>query len=267
MGQFTKELEKKLTDLEAKQQELLEKINRTSKNSSSPPSSDPLNAEKKKEKKKSGLKRGGQPGHKGHSRFLYDVSECESVLEHHPLTCSCCGEKLEGEDGNPYRHQIVEIPPINPIIIEHRLHQLECQQCGTLTRAKLPVDVHPSGYGVRVVALVTVLSGLYRHSQRMVQSAMQDIFGVSMSLGIVNKLRLEASNAVESAVLEVKCYVQNSPVVGADETSFSQGNVDGCNSKNTKAWLWVAVTPLVTFFLSYAFSRYGCSQESTGGKV
>ncbi|MEH2190094.1 MAG: IS66 family transposase zinc-finger binding domain-containing protein [Nostoc sp.] len=55
-----------------------------------------------------------------------------------------------GEDANPYRHQIVEIPPINPIIVEHRLHQLVCQQCGILTRAKLPQDVHPSGYGVRV---------------------------------------------------------------------------------------------------------------------
>ena len=75
-----------------------------------------------------------------------------------------------------------------------------CSECGTLTRATLPVDVHPSGYGVRVVALATVLSGLYRHSQRMVQSAMQDIFGISMSLGTVNKLRLEASNSVESAV-------------------------------------------------------------------
>jgi hypothetical protein len=93
------------------------------------------------------------------------------------------------------------------------------------------VDVHPSGYGVRVVALVAVLSGLYRHSQRMVQNAMQDIFGISMSLGTVNKLRLEASSAVESVVSEAKVYVQNSPVVGADETSFVQGNVDGCNSK------------------------------------
>jgi transposase len=68
MGQFTKELEKKLADLETKQQELLEKINCTSKNSSSPPSLDPLNAEKRQEKKKSAKKRGGQPGHKGHSR-------------------------------------------------------------------------------------------------------------------------------------------------------------------------------------------------------
>ncbi len=38
--------------------------------------------------------------------------------------------------------QIVEIPPINPIIVEHRLHQLMCQECGTLTRATLSVDVH-----------------------------------------------------------------------------------------------------------------------------
>jgi transposase len=69
-----------------------------------------------------------------------------------------------GEDANPYRHQVVEIPPINPIIVEHRLHQLMCQGCGTLTRATLPIEVDPSSYGVRVVAMVGVLSGLYRHS-------------------------------------------------------------------------------------------------------
>lgn len=69
-----------------------------------------------------------------------------------------------------------------------------------------------------------------------------------MSLGTVNNLKLEASNAVESAVEEAKIYVQNSPVVGADETSFSQGNADGSNPKLSQAWLWVAVTPFVTFF-------------------
>lgn len=248
MGQHIKQSEKRLADLEAKQQELLEKINCTSKNSSTPPSRDRLNVEKHQEKNKSGKKRGGQPGHKGHSRFLYELSDCESVFNHHPENCSCCGEKLNGIDANPYRHQIVEIPPIKPIIVEHRLHQIECQQCGTLTRAKLPQDVHPSGYGVRVVALVTVLSGLYRHSQRMVQSAMVDVFGISMSLGTVNNLRLEASNAVKSAVESAKIYVQNSHVVGADETSFAQGNVDGCNDKKSLGWLWVAVTPLVTYF-------------------
>ena len=187
------------------------------------------------------------------------MEECEEVLDHHPEICSCCKEKLSGEDVNPYRHQIVEIPPISPIIVEHRLHQLMCQQCGTLTRAILPDDVHPSGYGVRVVAFEAVLSGLYRHSHRMVQNAMQDLFGISMSLGTVNNLRLEASNAVENAVFEAKIYVQNSPVFGADETSFIQGNVDGCNATQSQGWLWVAVTPLVTFF-QIALSR--CSDAA-----
>jgi len=47
---------------------------------------------------------------------------------------------------------------------------------------------------------------------------------------------------------EAKLYVQQQGVVGADETSFNQGDIDGGNPKLCQAWLWVAVTPLVTFF-------------------
>ncbi|WP_334975344.1 hypothetical protein [Nostoc sp.] len=28
--------------------------------------------------------------------------------------------------------------------------------------------------------------------------------------------------------------------IGADETSFPQGNIDGSNPKQRQAWLWVA---------------------------
>ncbi|MDR9894511.1 DUF6444 domain-containing protein [Aetokthonos hydrillicola Thurmond2011] len=232
LGQRIKESEQELAEKVTENQKLEEKINTTSKNSSSPPSSDPPSVEKPPKKKKSEKKRGGQPGHKGHSRFLYEPEECEEIFNHHPQTCRCCGEKLIGVDGNPYRHQVVEIPPIKPIVYEHRLHQLVCDNCGSATRAALPEGINPSGYGVGVVALVAVLSGLYRHSQRMVQNAISDVFGIPMSLGTVNKLRLEASFALESIVEEAKIYVQNSRVVGADETSFLQGNVDGCNQKN-----------------------------------
>ncbi|MCC5670866.1 IS66 family transposase [Nostoc sp. CHAB 5784] len=75
-----------------------------------------------------------------------------------------------------------------------------------------------------------------------------ELFDISMSLGTVNKLRLEASNAVANCVDEAKLYVQHSLIVGADETSFNQGNIDGRNPKQSQAWLWVAVTPLVVFF-------------------
>ena len=248
MAQQIEQQEKKLAEVLIVTQQLLEKINRTSKNSSSPPSSDPPGGEKKPPKTKSSKKRGGQPGHKGHSRDLYPIEECSEVIDHHPEECASCREPLSGSDTNPYRHQIVEIPPMSPIVIEHRLHQLTCTGCGATTRATLPDEVNPSGYGVRVVALVALLSGVYRNSHRMVQSAMQEIFGISISLGTINRLRLEGSDAVSRCVDEAKLYIQRSPCVGADETSFNQGNIDGGNPQQRKAWLWVAVTPLVTFF-------------------
>lgn len=120
MAQRMEKLERQLAEVRTNQQQLLEKVNRTSKNSSSPPSKDPPGFGKKQRKQKSSKKRGGQPGHHGHSRDLYPIEECSDVIDHQPTACSCCGEKLSGEDVNPYRHQIVEIPPISPIVIEHR---------------------------------------------------------------------------------------------------------------------------------------------------
>ena len=124
----------------------------------------------------------------------------------------------------------MDIPPIQLHIEEHRLHQLVCDHCGEKTRAVLPEEVESSGYRERVVAIVSVLSGMYRHSHRMVLCAMSDLFGVKMSLGSVNRLRREASEAVSGPVDEAKVYVQSAPIVGADETGFKQGNTDGLPS-------------------------------------
>lgn len=259
------QLEHKLKELQASNEQLNEKVNRNSKNSHNPPASDAPNVEKSKKKKSTGKKRGGQPGHVGHSRPLYPVEECESVTDYYPKTCTCCGEELKGFDPNPERHQVVEIPPYKPRVEEHRLHQLTCPHCGEKTRAALPLEVERGGYGARVVAIVSVLSGMYRHSHRMVVSAMSDLFGVKMSLGTVNRLRKEASCAVSGAVEEAKAYIQSAPIVGADETGFGQGNADGQNPHRHRAWLWVAVTPLVTFF-QVLLSRSTAAAQSLLGE-
>ncbi|MEH1855027.1 MAG: DUF1392 family protein [Nostoc sp.] len=86
-------MEKQQAEFLLVQQQLLEKVNSTSKNSSSPPSSDPPGLEKKSEKQKSSKKRGGQPGHKGHRRDLYPIEECSEIIDHHPEECANCGAK------------------------------------------------------------------------------------------------------------------------------------------------------------------------------
>lgn len=173
---------------------------------------------------------------------------CESITEHYPAACWECGYKLTGEDPQPYRYQIVEIPPVVPQVEEHQFHQLTCERCGAATRALLPEIVHSSGYGERVVAHVALLSSLYRQSHRMVQRLMQELFGVVLSVGSVNQLRTEASAAVAAAVAATQEYVQQQAVVGIDETSFEQGNADGHNPTHRRGWLWAVVTPLVSFF-------------------
>jgi len=49
---------------------------------------------------------------------------------------------------------------------------------------------------------------------------MQEIFNIRLSLGTINKLRMEASTAVEKAVDEAKIYIQNAAVVGATILDF-----------------------------------------------
>ncbi len=248
LSEKIEQLEQKLRELEKSNQELKEKVNRNSKNSNSPPSSDWPQVEKKKSKKTRGKKRGGQPGHQGHRRELYPVEECEKVIDYYPRRCKCCGEELFGEDKTPYRHQVVEIPPVKLQIEEHRLHQRQCSHCGAKTRAQLPESVTKSGYSERVTAIVALLNGMYHHSHRMIRTAMKDLFGVRIGLGTVNRLRKEVSNSVAPAVESAKSYVQSASEVGADETGFKQGNGDGKNPQQKKAWLWVAVTRLVSYF-------------------
>ncbi|MEW6738089.1 MAG: DUF6444 domain-containing protein, partial [Acidobacteriota bacterium] len=239
---------KRIAVLEEENRYLREQIGRNSSNSSLPPSTDKPAQKQKKKQQSSGRKRGGQKGHPGHSRELIPEQECQTVTDHIPIQCSKCGSKLKGKDPSPYRHQVVELPPIEPIVEEHRLHQLECKHCGTLTRAKLPEGVGASGYGVRVVAIAAILSGLYRMSERMCQMAFKDLFGIVMALGTVNSLRQEASLAIAKPVEEAASYVKKQPIINSDETGFNQGNGDGENPEKRKAWLWVAVTELVTVF-------------------
>jgi transposase len=50
------------------------------------------------------------------------------------------------------------------------------------------------------------------------------------------------------ATTQAQEYVQQQPIVNVDETGFKQYNGDGQNPGKKRGWLWVVVTPLVSFF-------------------
>jgi hypothetical protein len=258
------ELRARVRQLEERLNQVEERINQNSKNSSRPPSQDKLGEKGEKRGKPSGQKRGGQKGHKGHERNLYEAQECRSIEEVKPEVCGHCGEKLRGEDAEPYRHQVVEIPPVKPEIREYRLHQLKCEYCGKKTRAKLPKGVTQRGYGERLSGLVGLLSGRHHQSHGLVQELLTEVFGVSISRGGINRLRQELSEALAPSVAQAQAYIQSQEVMNSDETGFAQHNGDGQNPEAKRGWLWALVTPLVSSF-EIVLSRSQATAQSLMG--
>ena len=241
-------LEQSMAALQTENEQLKEQLARTSKNSSQPPSKNPLTF-KPNRKEPTGKKRGGQIGHQGHERKLYPIEKCLEVIEHYPQQCGKCGSEQMSSSTPPYRHQVVEIPPVEPIVTEHQFFSMSCNCCGQENQASSMAEIiSEGGYGTRVAAYVGLFSSQYRQSYRQIQNIMEAVFSVEMSLGSINRLRCEVSDSVSDAVAEAIGYVQQQPIVGVDETGFKQRNGDGRNAAKTSGWLWVAVTPLIICF-------------------
>jgi transposase len=235
--------------LQAEVKRLREQLHQNSQNSSRPPSSDPPGTPTGKNKP-SGRKQGGQPGHAGTTRSLLPIEEVDKVITLKPTTCHQCGHPLAGEEAEPRRHQVTDIPSVTAETTEYQLHTLVCACCGERTGAELPPEVPERAFGPRVQGMAAVLSGKYRMTKRNIEALLTDFFGVSIALGSVSNLEQATSAALAGPVAEAKEYVAEQSVANVDETGWCEAN--------DKAWLWVAVTSWVTVFVI---------RLSRGGKV
>jgi len=240
--EFVLSLLARIQAMEAELADLREQVNRNSRNSSQPPSSDgpqvPLQPRKRT---KSGRRCGAQKGHKGTTRKLVPVGQVKEVRDVKPETCRHCGHELVGEDPEPYRHQVTEIPPVVAEVTEHRLHTLTCPDCGAQTRAELPAGVPRGAFGPRLQAMVSLSGGHYHLSKRKTEELMADFFQADVSLGSIPALEQRTSEAIREPVEEAREYVKTQSQVNMDET--------GWRESNQRAWLWVAATTWVTVFL------------------
>jgi len=228
-------LERRIAELEAR-------LNQNSTNSSMPPSSDPpaVKVKRRPPPPPSGRKRGGQPGHKRHTRALVPPERLRDTFEIKPTHCGGCGASLQGDDPKPLQHQVAEIPPVRPDVDEYRFHRLTCTSCGTTTRAELPAGVPTGHFGPRLRAILAMFAGSYRLAKRPIQQLASDLFGLDVSLGMISKLERRAAEALEPVVAEVAAAVVAAPSAHIDETSWSEAN--------EKAWLWVGLTEDLTAF-------------------
>src|SRR5947209_7404004 len=141
------ELRAKVRALQQQVHELRERLNQNSTNSSRPPSSDAPAVKRRPPRPPSGRPTGGQPGHERRQRTLLPP---DHTLALKPPQCRRCGHALEGEDPQPLRHQVLELPPVRPEVTEYQLHRLCCPRCGLTTCASLPPGLPAGGQGPRL---------------------------------------------------------------------------------------------------------------------
>jgi transposase len=233
-------LEWQIIELRQQVQDLKARLDQNSANSSRPPSTDPIGVKRKPPEPPSKKRRGGQKGHPRRMRPLVSPERVASVTDCKPTTCRRCGHALSGEDAGPLRHQVAELPPIEPEVHEYRLHRLPCPHCTTVTCGALPDGVPRTAFGPRLHAVLSVLAGTYRLSKRQVAQLGSDLLGLTISLGMIAKLERVTAEVLEQPVAELAEAVRTAHAANIDET--------GWRESGRKAWLWVVVTSLGIVF-------------------
>src|SRR3954453_15653361 len=98
---LVQQYKQRLQALQQQVDQLTERLNQNSTNSSRPPSSDPPHVKRPPPKPNSGRKRGGQPGHKRQQRPLVPPEQVKQSIPLKPSACRKCGQALHGEDPQP----------------------------------------------------------------------------------------------------------------------------------------------------------------------
>jgi transposase len=241
--------EQRLASLQATIDALQQRLGQNSTNSSRPPSTDPPSVKRAPPRPPSGRRNGGQPGHALHQRPLLPP---DHTLPLKPAACRHCGQALAGDDPQPLRHQVLDVPPFRPTVTEYQLHRLSCPRCGRRTCAALPDGVPTGGQGPRLHSIVALLTGAYRLSKRQVESVCAEVLGVPLCAGQVCALEADAVAATAPVVAELRAHVQGQPA-NVDETGWWQ--------QGRRAWLWSVVTRWVTVFVLACSRAAAVSQE------
>jgi transposase len=246
-----------LAVLQGQIDDLRARLNQHSGNSSKPPSSDPPSAPPRPAKPPRGRLRGGQPGHAGQTRKEPAPDQIDQITDHHPPTCLDCATPLTPNDavGSYQTRYVWEIPEIRPHITEHRLHQCRCPQCQQLSWAA-PSSMPPGMFGARTIALLALLHGRFRLSDREIVALCAVVFGLSLSPATLVAAQQHTSHALAPVYDALRSALPDQPHLHSDETGWKEAG--------TRRWLSVLVAPLLVVFHVAAGRGRGVLQRLIG---
>jgi len=225
-------LKKRITVLEKCIEELERRLAMNSQNSSKPPSSDPPGTAIILPSLGRRKKRGARKGHLPFMRALLPPQLVTRRIELCPQVCPCGSTRLKETTEEPQRHQIVDIPPIQPQVTEYIQPVYRCKDCGALVYQPLSDTIKRRYFGPGILALVGILTGSLNTSKRKALAVINEVFGVPMSLGGLSHCEEQISQALAQPYQKLFEHVRQQATAHADETGWPRGN-------RLKGWLWM----------------------------
>lgn len=187
-------------------------------------------------------KRGPKRGHRGVSRSRVPAAQVDQVVVCRPQHCGACGTPLPAQGGKVVgRQQVVELPPVRPLVIELQRLRVCCRRCGHGTAGSAPTGWDPHAtFGPRVVALAALLHEQHHVAYDRLVTLFAEVFGLRLSEGALVAAVARLGGRLAPAAQAIADEVRSAPVVRSDETSM---RVDG-----QTWWAWVFGTATAAAF-------------------
>jgi transposase len=172
-------------------------------------------------------------GHPGAFRALLPESEVDRVQECVPPAVCTCGGAVSVR-GKPERHQVFDLPPVQPQATEYRLYSGVCAGCGGVLPATLPAGVPRGQIGPRALAVIGVLGTQYQMPQMKIRDLLSQLTGLSFSVGAISQAHGKLAAALAAPVAEATRGLAAASVVHMDETRYGREGSSG-------NWVWAAI--------------------------
>jgi transposase len=178
--------------------------------------------------------RGGKRGHVGTSRRRQHP---DVIVRCRPSTCRECGDPLPlAGQRRVGRSQVVELPPVKPVVVEAWQYAARCRGCGARTKGTYPAGLEPTRtFGPGIEALLGYFHERHHVSYERLGEVCRDVFGLRISDGGIDLALRRLAERARPTYRALGAEVRVSPVIGSDETG---ARVDG-----RTAWHWVFQTP------------------------
>jgi len=177
----------------------------------------------------------------GHAGISRRRQQPDVIVRCRPSRCEGCGEPLPPDGQRRVgRSQVIELPPVRPVVIEAWQYAARCCGCGVRTKGTYPVGLEPTRtFGPQIEALLGYLHERHHVSYERLAEVCRDLFGLQISEGGIDLALRRLAERARPTYEAIGAEVRAGPVIGSDET--------GARVAGKTAWQWVFQTPEASY--------------------